>query len=312
MLLIKSNTHNPHFNIATEEYLLKNTNEDILFLYRNSDAVIIGKHQLHNLEANIPFCTKNNIPIIRRTSGGGSVFHDLNNLNYCIITSSEKAWVDFESFTSPLIKHLQSLGLSPELRSRSDIRIEGKKISGNASHIFKNRILHHGSILFATDLEKLTEVLKNTPSRYPSKTVKSRRSIVTNIKTHLQEPISIATFEDNFLQSLKESKFINKSTNLNKEALQTIETLANTKYRTPEWNVQYNANYLYKNSFAYKEKIANITLEIKKGICNTAKTSKHLPKDTEQLTRNVPHETSAFINALKDIFSKEEVLSYFF
>ncbi len=86
MIVINSHTNNPFFNIATEEYLLKNSTEDILFFYINSPSVIIGKHQIHNQEVNIPFITEQKIPVIRRISGGGSVFHDLGNLNYAITT----------------------------------------------------------------------------------------------------------------------------------------------------------------------------------------------------------------------------------
>lgn len=312
MLLLKSTSHDPYWNIATEEYLLKNRKEDILFFYRNTPAVIIGKHQIHNLEVNIPYSNKEQIPVIRRTSGGGSVFHDTNNINYCILTSSEKAWVDFKNFTQPLTDYLIKMGEAPELRSKSDIRLRGKKISGNASHIFKNRVLHHGSILFATDLTKLTEALKNKPSCYHKKTVQSRRSIVTNLASSLKTPISVETFESNFIQSLYQKGFITNEFELLEKEKAAICQLVKEKYSTTAWNVLYNANYRFENTFLHKNEMVHLSFEVRKGICQKIKTNSRLLKENQKLIENVPHETSAFLTQLAPFFSKWEILTYFF
>ncbi|PVX52103.1 lipoate-protein ligase A [Balneicella halophila] len=312
MLLIESKTTNPYFNIATEEYLLKNREENILFLYKNAPSVIIGKHQIHHLEVNIPHIVEKNIPVIRRISGGGSVYHDEQNLNYSIITSENKAWVNFDEFTKPFIHFLKSLDLHPELRSKSDVRLAGKKISGNASHIFKSRVMHHGSILFATALDELTSCLKNRPTCYKKKVVNSRRSIVTNIKTHLNSAISFSDFTQKFIEYLYEFGSINSSEELSDEATCAIQNLALEKYSSVEWNVGYNANYTFTNSFLHNGKIVNITLEIKKGVCETAKTNHTLCKDIERVIQNVPHETFSFTKALSPYFSSREILSFFF
>ncbi len=312
MILLESKTNNPLFNIATEEYLLKNCDEDILYFYTNSPSVIIGKHQIHNQEVNIPFIIEHKIPAIRRISGGGSVFHDKGNLNYAIITSSNKAWVDFENFTKPLIQQLTKLGLSAELRSRSDIRIEGKKISGNASHIFKNRVLHHGSILFDTDLELLTNCLKNAPTKYKNKSVQSRRSIVTNISSHLKSPLNITDFQRRFTESLFVDGLINGEMELDKEAKNKIKKLIPEKYETIDWNVLYNANYQFQNTFFHNDRLEKISFKVKKGICLTEHTDTPLQKEIQRLTQNVPHETSEFAKALQQHFTEEEVLRYFF
>ncbi len=312
MILINSHTNDPFFNIATEEFLLKKSSEDILFFYINSPSVIIGKHQIHNAEINIPFITKKEIPVIRRISGGGSVFHDLGNLNYAIISSPEKAWVDFENFTTPLICLLSKMGLSPELRSKSDIRITKKKISGNASHIFKNRVLHHGSILFNTDLSLLTDCLKNSPSKYICSSVQSRRSIVTNISSHLKTPMQILDFKEAFIKMLKKSKMIEGKKRLETIEKTAIQKLIEEKYRTTEWDILYNANYQFSNIFSHKGKLQKINLKIKKGICEIAPQNNSFLNDIQKLTNNVPHETSVFSKVLKDFFTEEEIINYFF
>lgn len=309
MILIESHTTNPFFNIATEEYLLRNFDEDILFFYRNNPSVIIGKHQIHNLEVNIPFVIQNNIPVIRRISGGGSVYHDEQNLNYCIISSSEKSWVNFEAFTKPLTSFLIKMGLDATLRSNSDVRISGMKISGNASHIYKNRVLHHGSILYNTDLEILTHCLKNTPIRYRGKNVKSRRSVVTNIAKHLTSHVDISEFQEQFIAELSvQGRLI-----LGKNDFEIINSLVKEKYNTIEWNVLYNANYSFSNHIVDEHlDIADISLDVEKGICKSRNKKKALTTDYLDVIENVPHETSAFIEKLTPFFSKETILCLFF
>lgn len=312
MIVIHSHTNDPFFNIASEEYLLKNSDEDILFFYSNLPSVIIGKHQIHNQEVNIPFITKQQIPVIRRISGGGSVFHDSGNLNYAIISSSEKAWVDFEKFTQPLLKLLKKMGLSPELRSKSDIRLSGKKISGNASHIFKNRVLHHGSILFNTDLDLLTNCLKNTPTKYINNSVQSRRSIVTNIALHLSQPMSLVEFQQDFTQMLIANRLISEEKKFNNMEILEIQKLSNEKYQTAEWNILYNANYQFRNTFLQNGNLVKVAFSVKKGICNTDGIEISFLKDFQILIKDVPHETNCFKEVFKGVFTQEQVLNYFF
>ncbi len=213
---------------------------------------------------------------------------------------------------SPLINLLTQMGLSPELRSKSDIRIAGKKISGNASHIFKNRVLHHGSILFATDLNLLTNCLKNTPTKYLNNSVQSRRSIVTNISSHLENPMKIVDFKHSFIQMLTDNGLIQGERELEKKAISTIQELIATKYNTTEWNVLYNANYQFRNTFLHEENLIQIAFNVKKGICNTEDSNNTFLKDYQQLIQNVPHGTIAFQKALKGLFTEDEVIEYFF
>ncbi len=172
--------------------------------------------------------------------------------------------------------------------------------------------MHHGSILFATDLNMLTEVLKNVPSKYSGKSVNSRRSLVTNIATFLKKDMSIAQFEEEFIHFLYESQLLTEEMFLTEEMQTQIQELANKKYKTPEWNVQYNANYQFENQFLYEEELCSISLKIKKGICEAAHIDHSLLKDLQNLIQNVPHETIAFTHALKPHLSKENILTYFF
>jgi len=197
MRYIISDTIDPYFNIATEEYLLKNIHEDIFYLYRNAPSIIVGKNQNTISEINYDYVTKHKIPVVRRLSGGGAVFHDLGNLNYCFIADKHNILdASFQSFTHPIINALGELGVNAEFSGRNDITIDGLKCSGNAQYNYKNRILHHGTLLFASNIEDLSKALKVKEAKISGRGIKSYSSRVTNISSHLKHPMSIENFEE--------------------------------------------------------------------------------------------------------------------
>ena len=175
-------THDPYYNLAVEEYLFSYTDEDIFMLWQNEPCVVIGKNQNAYAEINIDKAKENNIKIVRRITGGGAVYHDLGNLNYTFISSrnSEKG-IDFAYFTEPVIEALAVLGVDAELSGRNDLMAEGRKFSGNAQHSCGERTLHHGTLLFNSDLSVLSSVLNVDEEKIRSKGIKSTRSRVINL-----------------------------------------------------------------------------------------------------------------------------------
>ena len=188
MICIKSDSNDPYFNLAAEEYLLKERKEDIYFQYINAPSVVIGKHQNALSEINLDYMNKNEILLARRISGGGAVYHDDGNLNYSFLTSEEAGdLIQFKKYTAPVIEILRLLGVEARLGKRNEILTDGGKISGTASHVYKNRTLHHGTLLFNSDLEKLAKCLYVDSSRIKDKAVKSVRSEVVNISDLLKK-----------------------------------------------------------------------------------------------------------------------------
>ena len=152
MLCLNLESTDPYFNLAVDEYLLKNRKEDFLILGINDTSVIIGKHQVAHRESATKFVTQNNIPVIRRISGGGTVYHDNGNLNFSFILKSEQGkQVDFRKYTLPVISFLASLGVDAKFEGKNDLKVNGLKISGNAEHVYHDRVLHHGTLLFNSD-----------------------------------------------------------------------------------------------------------------------------------------------------------------
>lgn len=248
MLLIQRKQTNPYFNIAAEEYILKHFTEDVFMLWQNEPSVIIGKHQNTLAEINHHYIEQNNIPVVRRISGGGAVFHDLGNINFTFIkTIIGEDLVDFKRFINPIITVLQQMGVDARQEGHNDIRINGLKCSGNAEHVFKNRVLHHGTILYSSDLNMLGIALHSDEDRFTGRAVKSRRSPVTNIISHLPLKISMHDFIERIYQhqfSLgQDARYYQLTEQDNLE----IQKLADQKYKIWEWNYGYSPAYHYSN-----------------------------------------------------------------
>ena len=195
--LLISDSYDPWFNLAAEEYVLKNFSDDVFMLWQNHNAIIVGKHQNTLAEINLEYVKEKNIKVVRRMSGGGAVFHDLGNLNFTFIMNGEEGHlVDFRKFTRPILDVLLKLNIDARFEGRNDLTIGGLKFSGNAEHVYKQRVLHHGTLLFSSLMSDLSNALKVNPLKYKDKAVKSIRSRVTNISEHLNQELDVLQFRD--------------------------------------------------------------------------------------------------------------------
>jgi lipoate-protein ligase A len=239
MIYIVNKSNKPDYNIALEEYCFKNLlqHEKIFILWINEPAIIIGKHQNAFEEINADYVKKHNINVVRRISGGGAVYHDLNNLNYTIISNEEKGVdFDFKTFSQPVIDTLKELGVTAEFSGRNDILIDGKKICGNAQAYIKGRIMHHGCLLFNTELSVLAKALEIPKDIISSNATKSVRSAVDNILPNLPNKISVEEFADKLLAHMKRKFPTMKEYIFSQQELAEIEKNRASKFGTWEWN----------------------------------------------------------------------------
>ncbi|WP_425447062.1 lipoate--protein ligase [Dethiothermospora halolimnae] len=275
MISIKNNNNDPHFNLALEEFALKylDTDEDIIILWQNEPSVIIGRNQNTIEEINNKYIKENNINVVRRLSGGGAVYHDLGNLNFTFIAAGGKDNVsNFKKFTEPVIKVLKKLGINAEFSGRNDITIEGKKFSGNAQYYYKDKMLHHGTLLFNSDLTVVGDALKVKADKIKSKGVKSVRSRVTNIYPYLEEKISIEEFKDFLLNSiLKEQNSLGKEHILTEQELLKIKEMMAKRYLTWGWNYGESPDFDIEKSRRYSGGNLDIRLDVKRGVIEDCK-----------------------------------------
>jgi len=267
MLCLNLESTDPYFNLAADEYLLKNRNEDFLILGINDISIIIGKHQVANREANIKLVNQYNIPVIRRISGGGTVFHDRGNLNFSFILKSEQGkQVDFYKYTFPVISFLSSLGVHAKFEGKNDLKVNGFKISGNAEHVYHDRVLHHGTLLFNADLDQLGASIRREPGKYTTRAVISNPSSVINLKSLLMNINDIYEFKSLMLKWFLENSPGSEQFHLTEEEIDKINDLADSRYRTWEWNYGYGPDYNLKNRFIYEGNECSCSLFVKEGI----------------------------------------------
>ena len=167
---METHSQNPYYNLAFEEYVLTHRTEgDYLLLWQNDNTIVVGQNQNTEAEINRPFVEEHHINVVRRSTGGGAVYHDLGNLNYSFITDAgDKESISMARFTHPVVEALKGLGLQAEASGRNDILVEGRKVSGTAQRLCGNRILHHGTLLFDSDPSAVAGALNVDPTKFQS------------------------------------------------------------------------------------------------------------------------------------------------
>jgi len=211
-------------------------------LWQNNNAIIVGKHQNTNAEINAAFVKTHNISVVRRLSGGGAVYHDLGNLNFTFITDAEKNAIDFAAFCEPIKNALVSFGVPVEISGRNDMTVEGKKFSGNAQYLKQGRVMHHGTILYDSDLDVISNALNIANDKIESKGVKSVKSHVTNIRPYMKVDMPIGDFWA-ALKSHMFSAFDMKEYALGAEEEAGVDKLKEQVYSQWSWNYGASPSY---------------------------------------------------------------------
>lgn len=272
MLCIYHESTDPYFNVATDEYILKQLEEDCFMLWRNDNAIIVGQYQNTLAEINYEYVKENNIAVVRRLSGGGAVYHDLGNLNFSFTeTGKDSSLSDFEKFTKPIIEVIQQLGAPARFEGKNDLMIDGKKFSGNAAHIHKNKILHHGTILFSSEMRNVSEALRINPVKYIDKAVKSIPKRVTNVSEHLTTPISLEDFTKRLMNHVLATYPGARLYEFTEEDKRKIKQLRDEKYSTHEWNFGKSPEYNFKKAIRTQGGVLEMNLEVKNGLIEKAK-----------------------------------------
>ena len=270
MLCIDSYSLEPYFNQAAEEYFLKNTDDDVFMLWRNNNAIIVGKHQNTLAEINVNHVEHRGIKVVRRLTGGGAVFHDLGNINYTFIMGygEEGAKVDFKKYNQPIIDVLSGLGVNAHFSGRNDILIGDQKFSGNAEFIYhqKQRVLHHGTLLYASEIKDISDALNVNPLKFEGKSRKSVRSRVTNISSHLKEDITLEQFRQKVMNHITDIYPDAIPYQLTAKDTAAIQKLADEKYSSWSWNYGHSPKYgLNAVLYIFVSMTLQLTLEVSKG-----------------------------------------------
>lgn len=322
MKYLETCSTDPYYNLAFEEYVLKNFKDDDYFiLWQNDNTIVFGVNQNPLEEIIIEKAEEEDVNIVRRTTGGGTVYHDLGNLNFSYITDwDEKQEHWYKLFLTPIVEAFAKIDIKIDINGRNDLTIQGKKISGNAQRLLDGRILHHGTLLVNSDLNKISRYLNVSKDKIESKGIKSVRSRVANINDFTDHDIDI----DCVKRLLKERYFSGgaRTMKMEKKYCDIINSIADEKYRSWEWTYGRSPKFSYRNRVKFEGGILDVNLDIQKGIINDCiikgdfLSLKDI-EDVENRLKGIKYDIHDMKNALEDLdiglyfgtISKEEVLN---
>lgn len=220
----------PFFNLSAEEYFLCEKDEDFFLLWQNEPCIVIGRNQNAADEINGDYVRTRSLPVVRRMTGGGAVYHDTGNLNFSFIINGE---ADRVELCRPVIDVLRSIGVVAEISGRNDITVDGRKVSGTAMCSRGGRSLFHGTLLISADLEAMSEALKPDENKLIGHGVKSVRSRVANLSEYTEEvsPDIIGAMLAGYMTERGGEIY-----ELGESDIEAIEKLRDSKYSTDEWN----------------------------------------------------------------------------
>ena len=254
---------NPYFNLAAEEFLLRQTDDEIFMLWQNAPCIVVGKNQNTLAEINEAYVREKGIAVVRRQTGGGAVFHDLGNVNYTFIVNDAESLFDFKRFCRPVTGALAALGVKAEFSGRNDLLAGGKKFSGNAQCRWQGRVMHHGTILVCASMAGLSSALRVNSKKFADKSVSSVASRVTNLSAHLAKPLSAKELIGHIFAHVAPGAVSEDFTPAEKKQ---ILKLSKEKYETWDWNYGRSPAYRFQNEKKFPAALVQVGFDVKDGV----------------------------------------------
>lgn len=266
MIYINSNSTDANFNFALEKYAMDelDLSHEYFLFWRTEPTLMIGKFQNALQEINMDYVKANHVNVVRRVTGGGTIYTDMNGWQFSFITKNPIGKnIDFAHFTKPIINALASINITAELSGRNDLLIDGRKFSGNAQYKSKKVNLHHGSLLFNTNIENMVRALSVADEKLISKGIKSVRSRVTNISEHLDKDLSSEAFRDVMLDTLTKDM---STYELTEGDIRRISEIKADQFDTWAWNFGNSPKFNITKEHRYAGGKLSVCSYIEKGV----------------------------------------------
>ncbi|WP_460022866.1 lipoate--protein ligase [Lactovum odontotermitis] len=267
MQFVKYEGNDAYQNIAMDSWLLYNLKPEkpVFALWQNKRAVIVGRNQNTFAEVNQDYIDAHNVQVVRRVSGGGAVYHDMGNICFTFfVPVASSAGVNFEQFVKPMHDALQSVGLDAKITGRNDLEIDGKKISGNAQRYAGGYLMHHGTLLWDSDVEAMIRSLNVSDEKFVSKAAKSVRSRVGMIKEYAPD-LDLQKFMD-ALQYYLTDKGKDGELVLTPEQWAGIKDWRDNRFSTWDWNYGESPKFGFSNHGKFAGGGIDVNVNVEKGL----------------------------------------------
>ncbi|WP_026859619.1 lipoate--protein ligase [Jeotgalicoccus psychrophilus] len=267
--------------LAVQVYAQKNLflGEDMVFPYLTKPLVQVGRYQNAREEANLEYMKENDINLVRRDTGGGTIYLDMGGVNFCFVSDNTdvSADINFDQMYEPAIQILKELGLkNVEKSGRNDLHVEGRKVSGGAMNVVNGRTYSGYTLLLDIDDEKMEKSLKPNKKKMESKGIKSVRSRVISLRDYLSEEYkNLSSIEFSELMILKifgaADRNEVKTYELTEEDWIEIDKMMAEKYNNWEWTFGKSPRFKYSRDGRFSIGTLDITLDVENGIIQEAK-----------------------------------------
>ncbi len=271
MLLIENPSTDPAYNHALEEYLLKNLQEDVFMVWQNVPTILIGRNQDALCEYDADYVREKGIRVVRRLSGGGTIYCDLENLQYTLIApfrGEGEGKNPFLKFAAPVVEALKRLGIDAEFTGRNDITVEGKKVSGNAQFRYGSRVLHHGTLLFDVDRETISRALRPNPVKFVNKQVQSVASRIGTLAEYVR--MDVREFMETLKRHFMEHYSIRETYALREEELREVMRIKRERFDSPSWNLGVRHRFTHTYHVRHPFGLIGYRLEVDAGVIRHA------------------------------------------
>lgn len=270
MIYIETNSCDVFYNFAVENYFAeqKDLGDTVFLFWRTTPTLMVGKYQNVAEEINLPYAKEQGITVSRRFSGGGTIYTDMGGWQFSFIERKNAREIEFHEYIAPVIDALKSLGVPAAFNGRNDLTIDGKKFSGNAQYRLRDSVVHHGSLLFSTDIEQMVASTTVDDYKIISKSIKSVRDRVTNISDHLDSEISPEKFKEIMISHIMKGS--GKSYALTPEDIEEISVIREQKLSNWDYIYGKNPKFNIERTGRFAGGKIQFKLDIKKGLIDSA------------------------------------------
>ena len=210
------------FYLAMEEYVARHLQEpDCFFMWQVAPTVIFGRNQVVENEVNLDYCREHDIRVVRRKSGGGCVYADMDNLMLSMVTDGDNVGFTFNRFVTMIQLALHKIGVTATSTAHNDIMIGDRKVCGTAFYQLPGRSIVHSTMLYDTNMQHMLNAITPSAEKLEKKGIQSVRQRITLLKDHT--PLSLDEIKQKIRDTLCDGDLV-----LTEEQVAGIEEIEQT------------------------------------------------------------------------------------